>query len=237
MLATTASIDADPTDLRSMPNTFSQRLGRMGLKSIRNLATEQHGDLKKKRGLVKLMSGVVVFLALAAAAAVTAAFYLGDKLLSPATNNVDMYNGTLIFSRSQLASRTYWSMLAYANEWEIYEFTFAITMGNESGIDEILRSVSHPESQQYSQHMSYDDVQAMASNWEGTRAVVHWLKNDVHAEITNIHTHGRYVTARANVYLMGVATGTPTTFWDIQTGQTMNDFGEGLEEWIKQVSK
>jgi len=37
-------------------------------------------------------------------------------------------------------------------------------------------------------------------------------------------------------YLMGMSTGTPTTYWDMSTGSTEAAFADGLENWIHQVA-
>ena len=83
----------------------------------------------------------------------------------------DSHEGAGGFRKGLLNVRSYTAaMQAYASEWEVHEFTFAVTMGNESGIDVMLYQVSHPDSPRYGQHLSFDDVHSMASNWEATGA-------------------------------------------------------------------
>ena len=145
------------------------------------------------------MSTVIFFFAAAFC------FIRSCKSLNPnLTYNTQTHNGidlhTHVFKESSrdLSIRTNIEKRGRMRHDQTHEVIFAVQQKNMDELTSILYDISDPDSPNYGQHWSKDDVTEFTSNPEGRDAVVLYL-NSNGASVVSETRAGEYITARAPV--------------------------------------
>ena len=111
-----------------------------------------------------------------------------------------IYSHTHVFKESSkhLSSRSNIEKRSRMRPDQTHEVMFAVQQKNMDELTRILNDISDPDSPNYGQHWSKDDVTEFTSNPEGRDAILSYLSSNGASVISETRA-GEYITARAPI--------------------------------------
>lgn len=114
----------------------------------------------------------------------------------------------------------------------IHEVVFVIPQRNMIELTRILNDISDPESLNYGQHITKENVKMLTSNQESSDTVVEYLRQQG-ANITPQTLHGEYVTAKAPIAVWEKIFNTEFyMFHQMDGGERINEVVRTERYWI-----
>jgi subtilase family serine protease len=123
-----------------------------------------------------------------------------DQPLIPSTENSDVQSGTHVFQESMpyLASRSDIVKQTSLLPTHVHEVVFAVQQKNIDVLERMLNDVSDPDSANYGQHLSGEQVAALTMNPEARDAIVNYLHANG-ASVTAESLNSDFITASAPI--------------------------------------
>jgi len=100
--------------------------------------------------------------------------------------------------KHQLNLRKDWVVLEQPSATEKHTVTIAVKQLNLDLLHDKLMEVSMPDSPQRGQYLTYEEAHQFTANPDATASILAWL-NQHGVEVQNVHQHGQYIKAQADV--------------------------------------